>query len=238
MLTLLIKISNYRKHHSNLLCFFNRVGFTLIEILATLVLIGFLSSLALKFVSSENNRDLLSETEQSMNRAVRLAGSNSIVSNRITRIHFKTKEHPVTFTIEEASHSDILLTSLEPSESSREEEEEKNKSQKELDTAFIPIELQEEKELKDYVYLSFVHDDGQNIAQQGPDYYFYFFPSGERDQLSFYFATDTEMMVLTSDSFKEELTSKFPPFLEFASGKPFPQSAKEFALQLSKESKK
>ena len=183
-------------------------GFTLLEILIALGLMSLVFSFALNYNFS--SRQLLEAEVKKIERAIRYSGDETSLRNKIIRIKFDLEKTPQSFTIEYGPDDNFVLPAKKyPEKDSLTETKLKklSKDLKKIDKKFIP--------LSDISAENLVIDEALKIIGIGIiedqkivyDFYpsIHFYPSGERDGVVIFVASEQEIIGIVVSPFKNDI---------------------------------
>ncbi len=190
----------------------NQRGFSLIEILVALVLVGLIVGVAISnpFSSRQNLEDDLTQIE----RAIRYMNDEAALKNTIVRFHAKIDGEKSTWALEYGPSENFILPTrneLGEGTESLEEEEKRKEEEKKLNMNFNKISdfNEEEFELKSNVrFIGLATNLTGKLIESGSAH-LYAFPGGDKDQSLILLATDEEMVSLEIEAFTNEIKRTF-----------------------------
>ena len=182
----------------------NDQGFTLIEILVALVLVGFLVTLSLP--SGSSTRDELDKTLEQIERSVRFASDEATLRNVIVRVNFKLDEDPQEFSIEYGPNAQFVpppraendLESLGVREREIYEQQQKRLSQqfnriRELNDGTF--------EVSELIRVNGLGSMDSEVFTNRFDASIYVYPTGEKDHVYLLLSSDDEFASLEIDPY-------------------------------------
>ena len=183
-------------------------GFSLLEILITLVIASLVVALATTVNFGTSNREHLENTMEKLERAVRFAVDEAVLRNRMVRLHFILDTYPQEFAVEFGPDGDFVLPKkmleLDNADNLGETEREAQaKLLKDVNRQFNRVrEFQEENEvLPEEVQIVGVGVMNLGKLIYGPNASIFVYPVGEKDGAMIILQTAEEIGTLVIEEF-------------------------------------
>jgi prepilin-type N-terminal cleavage/methylation domain-containing protein len=182
----------------------NDQGFTLIEILVALVLVGFIITISLP--SGNNSRNELDRTLEQIERSIRFASDEATLRNVIVRVNFKLDEDPQEFSIEYGPNAHFVPPPRAESDLDNlgvREREIFEQQQQRLAQQFNRIrELNEGKfEVSDLLRINGLGAMDSEVFVNRYEASLYVYPTGEKDHSFVILSSDEEFATLEIEPF-------------------------------------
>jgi len=193
---------------------FPQSGFTLIEVLAVIVLIGIISTMGYRLISGQSGADKLDEFKDDLTRTINFAKSEAIIRNRVIRLVVHLNKTPPSTSLQMASTTQLLLPEKadESVVKSTLDDEEKKKSEDKFNQNFLALPDSEVKDFSiDIQIIAVGHLESKNL-QFAEDFSTFFYPSGEKDPTLFIVKANNEVMALSYDGFRDRINTKYYPY--------------------------
>ncbi|MDA8793602.1 prepilin-type N-terminal cleavage/methylation domain-containing protein, partial [Bacteriovoracaceae bacterium] len=194
----------------------NQKGFSLLEILVAMALIAVVMA-GLQFGGSKQ-RDILEETIENFDRAIRYSQNEAILLGKVTRIKIDFESAPVEYVIEQSSKSNLLLgQKVDLSKLSLREREEWEASNKKTNQQFSRSSEFADEAFKVEEPLTIVgmgHLSIEKVQDQG-DQSIYFYPSGTREAAIIFFSSENEFAALEINAFSPKTRVLYHNYTEF-----------------------
>ncbi|HLE12471.1 MAG: hypothetical protein A2504_07735 [Bdellovibrionales bacterium RIFOXYD12_FULL_39_22] len=211
----------------------NKQGFSLIEILVALALVGLVYTIAITGQSSP--RASLDDVTEQIERYVRFASDEAALRNTIMRLHFKLDENPQTFFLEVGPESALAMPEervKDTSKMTKEEKEEYEKSVSDFNKNFSKLKDFEdsEQEVPDNIRIIGVSTSDLDYLTIDSDAYIYIYPTGEKDNGLIIVSSDTEMIALEINPYTFEFNRSYHTM-----GPPNEEELEDRQIDLAKE---
>lgn len=190
----------------------NDQGFTLIEILVALVLVGFIITISLP--SGNNSRDEIDKTLEQIERSIRFASDEATLRNVIVRVNFKLDEEPQEFSIEYGPNANFVpppKVETDVDNLGAREREIYEEQQKRLGQQFNRIrELNDGTfEVSELVRVNGLGSMDSEIFSNRYDASLYVYPTGEKDHSFIVISSDEEFATLEIEPFSMNFTREY-----------------------------
>ncbi len=185
-------------------------GFTLLEILITLFIVS-LVTVSILSGGGFIGREQLEETVNTIERNYRFAMDEAVLRNRIVRLHFYLDKNPQEYTVEYGPDAHFVIPNSIISQGegkSLQELEELQKTQKDINKQFISIrELSEEnKKISENILITGIGSNlTKSLISEG-EASLYIYPDGEKDCAFIAVSDDSDLDVLTTDAFTNDIS--------------------------------
>ncbi|MCB9095064.1 MAG: prepilin-type N-terminal cleavage/methylation domain-containing protein [Halobacteriovoraceae bacterium] len=192
----------------------NSSGFSLIEILIAFLLVALLFISIDIGIQSEHDKLIIAIDD--IERAIKFARNEAILRNKIVRLKFNFTKTPCEYTVESSSHGELIIPEYQEEDKldiqSREEYE---KSRDVFEKAFIPVEefKKNTRELDEDIKIVGIATSLTKDFQTS-EASIYFYPSGFQDQSLIVVSTIEEVVIMTLESFRERVQTKFEQLKE------------------------
>lgn len=191
-------------------------GFSLLEILVAMALIAVVM-LGLRF-GGASQKDILKETIENFDRAIRYSQNEAILLGKVTRIKIDFEADPIEYVIEQSSKANLLLDQkIDLSNLSLREREEYEKTSKKTNQQFSRSAEYADEAFKVEEPLTIIgmgHLSLDKVQTQG-DQSIYFYPSGTREAAIIFFSTENEFAALEVDAFSPKTRVTYHTYTEF-----------------------
>lgn len=198
---------------------FPQSGFSLIEVLAVIVLIGLMSTVGYRLINSQSGADKLDKFKDDLTRTINFAKSEAIIRNRVIRLVVHLNKTPQSSSLQMASTTQLLLPekTAESVVNSPLDDEEKKKSEDKFNQNFLALPDSEAKEFSiDVQIVAVGHLESKELQfaedSATEDFSTFFYPSGEKDPTLFIVKADNEVMALSYDGFRDRINTKYYPY--------------------------
>lgn len=191
-------------------------GFALIEIMVALILVSMIFAL-IPMGTGLSDRQVLEESIDEFDRAIRFAQNESILRNSIVRLHILLDKRPIEYAVQFGPGGNLVLPTLsDTSRMSIKEREAQDNVQKNLDGQFnrIPEFSDENKKLPESVKIIGLTSSYLKEILQDEAVSIYFYPTGEKDDALIYFSTDSEIATMEIPAFENQTYVNFYPYSE------------------------
>lgn len=190
----------------------NQKGFTLIEILVALVLVGLLVGVAVSNPFSQ--RKSLEEDLDQIERGLRYMNDEAALKNTVVRLHAFLDKDPGEWAIEYGPTENFILPAKQEMGAgtvTEAEEEARAKEEKETNLNFNKIsDFQEENlTLKNNVKFMGIASLLTESFQSKGEAAIYVFPGGEKDEALVILATEEEIATLEVEAFSSKIKRTF-----------------------------
>jgi prepilin-type N-terminal cleavage/methylation domain-containing protein len=190
----------------------NDQGFTLIEILVALTLVGFIITISLP--SGNSARDEIDKTLEQIERSIRFASDEATLRNVIVRVNFKLDEDPQQFSIEYGPNANFVpppRAETDIDNMSTKEREIYEEELKRLGQQFNRIrELNDGTfEVSELVRINGLGTmDSENFSSRY-DVSLYVYPTGEKDHSFIIVSSDEEFATLEIDPYSMNFVREY-----------------------------
>lgn len=190
----------------------NQKGFTLIEILVALVLVGLIIGIAISDPFSQ--RKNLEEDLAQIERALSYMNDEASLKNTVVRFRALFSKEPNEWAIEYGPSENFILPSqveMGAATESQKEEEERKKKEETTNRNFSRISdfNESNNELKNNVKLVGIATRLTGKLQTLGDASIYAFPGGDRDEAIIMLATEEEVATLEVEAFSSKIKRNF-----------------------------
>lgn len=195
----------------------NQRGFTLIEILVALVLVGLIIGVAISDPFSQ--RKNLEEDLTQIERGLRYMNDEAALKNTVVRLRVLFGKEPGEWAIEYGPSENFILPSqneMGATTESQAEEEERKKEEEATNRNFSRISdfNESNNELKNNVKFVGLSTRLTGKLQTSGDASLYAFPGGDRDEAIIMLATEEEIATLEVEAFSSNIKRSFYPLSE------------------------
>lgn len=192
------------------------LGFSLVEIMVTLLIIAMIM-VVIADNPFKSSRDLIKESINQLQRAIKVARDEATLTNKMTRLRFNVEKSPVEFIIESALDNEVyLLEEVDQNKLSQKDYEAYLKQKEELDSQFSPIEAEDLDEFKfneGVDYLGVGLSDKKEVDRDN-SVSIYFFPSGEKDAAIIFLGSEKEVGAFSINSFDNDFDLNYYSYQE------------------------
>lgn len=204
----------YKYNKSNL----SNKGFSLIEVLITLLLISLIFVVFSSNIVGSTSRKDMNRFIDKLNGAISFCIDESILKNKIIRLHFLLEKTPQEYKVEVASEDDFIRS--------------KKKKEKKNDFSSIAEFEDGNQKFPDEINLIGLGDSTNKAMIYEGEASIYFYPNGSRDRSLIILNNDEEIVTVDVPSFVKKFNTEYKKLEESNSNS---DSKDEQMLTLAKD---